>query len=286
LALLACPENLELETIIGAATYNKTVSRLLHARFAADPDKFVSYVQKTIEGMEITKGDPFADLNKVTITDMENEISSLSLKFQKLSKKALQRLNDNRQSWACAYGAMEIGRLLETIFDLPLELMLMLNITPVVRNWDGIKKSLGWKRSIPKEIATADEKMLLSETGVFRTVLQEMVFAATKAPLISSRVGYEVIFRELQRCFNQKKVPTGGLAFDADHSAAVCCFDVILSNDEMLVGSLKTLSGMVSEQSKGVLQPSVITTAKEVERALRIQTALIAKLPSGAEETF
>jgi len=54
----------------------------------------------------------------------------------------------------------------------------------------------------------------------------------------------------------------------------------------MLVDSLKKLSGIVAEQSKGMLKPSVVTTAGEVEKALKIQTALIAKLPPGAEETF
>lgn len=279
LALLACPEKLELGTLIDAAAYNKTVSRLLHARFAADPDKFVCHLQKTIEGMEVTKDDPFADIDKMTIADMEKEIASLALKFQKLSKKALQRLDANRQYWAGAYGAMEIGRLLGTIFDLPLELMLMLDVTPVVRNWDGIKKNLGWKRSLPKEIATADDNTLVSQTGPFHTVLQEMFYAAAKAPLLSSRVGYEVILRELQRCFNQKKIPTGGLTFDADHSVAVCSFDIILSNDAMLVDSLKTLSGMVARHSKGMLRPSVVTTAGELEKALKTQTALITKLP-------
>jgi len=269
LALLACPEDLDLSELIETATRNKTISRLLHARFAENPNRFITHVKQTVQAMAVTTEDPFEEIKALPLEAMEDQINQLQTNFQKVSKDALRVLNSNRQDWAQAFGAMEIGRLLQSIFDLPMELMLMVDVRPVVRGWGSLKKRLGWKRSLPKEIATANDTTLLADAAAIQTVLQEMVYAATNVPLLSSYVGYEVIFRELQRCFNKQTIPTGGLSFDADHSAAVGCFEIVISNDRMLVDSLKTIAARVEKQSNGRLSPSIVATGAELEKALQ-----------------
>ena len=114
-------------------------------------------------------------------------------------------------------------------------------------------------------------------------MLQEVIFAATSAPLVSSAIGYEVIFRDLQRCINDKTIPTGGLAFDADHAAAIMCFNIFISNDRILVESLKTLAKRLSEGSKGLIQPSIVTSAEELKKAIHDQQALSAKRKSNPD---
>jgi len=288
LALLACPQEFDLSGLVATAQKNKAISRLLHAQFAADPSRFIRYVHETVTERKTTNANPLAHLEKLTTEDIEAQIAALQTKFQKFGKKDLQVLNKNRAKWASMFGTIEIGRILQSIFDLPMELILMINAVPVVRNWPKIRKRLGCG-TLPRAIAEASDHVLLADMDAIRNVLQETIFAAASAPLLSSAIGYEVIFRDLQRCINDKTIPTGGLAFDADHAAAIMCFNIFISNDRILVDSLKTLSKRLSEGSKGLLQPSIVTTAEELKKAIHNQQALSAKRikhPDWAEEVI
>jgi hypothetical protein len=72
-----------------------------------------------------------------------------------------------------------------------------------------------------------------------------------------------------------------GVLIDADHAGALTWCNIFVSNDGILVDSLKTLSTTISRQTKQKLQPSVVTTANELRKAIETQKKLHAKLKHG-----
>lgn len=270
LALLASQEEYDLSGLIDSLGHIKTTSRLIHARMAINPESAIETIVENVQAHAVTTENVFEPYENMTIPQMEAEISRLEGGFRKLGKKDLQLLNKQRESLSANYGAMEIGRLLQSIFTLPNELIFMLNVIPVVRNWDKFRQDFGCA-PLRKEIQTATDTDLLINMEFMREVLQQTIYAAGKAGLASSAIGYDIVFREIQRCLNDKTIPTGGLTFDMDHAAAILRFPIIISHDEKLVESLKTWSKKLGQQTKGEHEPSIVSNAKQLVEAVAKQ---------------
>ena len=80
--------------------------------------------------------------------------------------------------------------------------------------------------------------------------------------------GYQVILLKRQQCINDKKVPTGGLTFDADHAGALKAFPIIVTADGRLAGNLKSMCNIVSKFTGGVHDPIVVMNAKQLKAAI------------------
>ena len=102
----------------------------------------------------------------------------------------------------------------------------------------------------------------------FLGTLIHCIQATSSEGLLTGYLAYQVIMLELQRCINSKKLPTGGLIFDADHAAALIRFEIIVCQDTGFSNSLKTLSTKVSQKTEGQWQPQIVSNAKQLEKAI------------------
>lgn len=116
----------------------------------------------------------------------------------------------------------------------------------------------------------ADPEEQLTNPKVADIVLRHLLRAAAMVGLPTMTAGYEVILRELQRLANKGKIPKGSLTFDADHAGAVTRFNVIVTYDQGLASSLKTLSKKLDLASGGGVKPIICENAKQLRKALKL----------------
>lgn len=102
LALVAATDKLQLEPLINSLVKVKTTSRLIHARFAINPGKWVDEMVENVNRQRTTTGNPFAEFDAMTLQQMETEIASLEPQFTKLTKRDLMHLNKERANLARA----------------------------------------------------------------------------------------------------------------------------------------------------------------------------------------
>lgn len=267
LALLAACPNLKIDSLVQNLAFTKATSRLRHARFAADPDRWIDEMIETVEQRKTTN-EPKDEFAGMSLEQMQAEIDGLLAKACKLGKKPLQRLNKHRETVARGYGAMEIGGLLPTIFTMPMEMSLVFDIPHIVERWPEFQKELGCA-SLPDEVRQADYKKLAADPRMLYGVIQHAIYAASGVGLVSTTLSFQVVLRDIQKCINDKAIPTGGLVFDAGHAAALKRFDIFMTADMNFADSLKTMAGVIEERSKGQLQPDVVMNAKQLSKALQ-----------------
>lgn len=72
----------------------------------------------------------------------------------------------------------------------------------------------------------------------------------------------------MQQSFNDRKLPTGGLTFDADHAAALLRFDILVCRDVAFAENCKTLAKQVEKWSNGQRRPEVVATPDQLHAAI------------------
>jgi hypothetical protein len=142
-----------------------------------------------------------------------------------------------------------------------------LNAAHVVERWDEIRKATGCG-PLPPELTAVPADELAGDPGAAQAVLEHAIRASARWGLLTTSIGHQVILREMQRCMNDKELPTGGLSFDADHAAALVRHEVFVTFDAGLAASLKTIAAQIDKDTKGQWRPVVVTNAKQLESAL------------------
>jgi hypothetical protein len=169
------------------------------------------------------------------------------------------------------YGAIEIGPIIGSVFTLPMELELMFNIQPLVRNWATLQESTGCD-SLPDEITNADPVDLVTNSDHIHTVLQHAVYAAANVGLVSTTLRFQAILLEIQKCVNDRELPTAGLTLDADHAVSLMWCDIFVTRDEKLAAVLKTLAQFVARKTEALRSIQIVGNAKQLSQALRRAT--------------
>jgi hypothetical protein len=267
LGLLAATGKLTLTPVVASLRKLKATNQLLFARAAADPDTWYKRVNQTVENWETMSDEVFAEFDAMSLEQIERETHDLAKAFKKASKKTQDQLKINRGKISKAHGALEIGLLLLHTFTLPMELQLLFDAAAVVKGWPTFREKLGCP-PLPKEISEADADDLRAEPTLFYRVLAETIRAAARTDFLTTALGFEVVLRETQKKFSAKKLPPGGLTFDADHAAALVHFNVVVCHDGILADSLTELADLVSRHTGGDWQPQVVRTADELAGAL------------------
>jgi hypothetical protein len=67
---------------------------------------------------------------------------------------------------------------------------------------------------LEKEAREARLSDFAANPRLTRAILQGAIRAATRVGIPTSYIGFQIVLRELQQCFNRRKLPTGGLTFD------------------------------------------------------------------------
>jgi uncharacterized protein YaiI (UPF0178 family) len=109
---------------------------------------------------------------------------------------------------------------------------------------------------------------LAADSSLIVEVIQHAIRAAAKSALPVTSIGYQVILLEMHRCMNGRQIPTGGLAFDADHASAVNRHEVFVTHDEALASSLKAVVNSLSDWTAQQWRASIVTTPKQLEAVL------------------
>jgi len=267
LALIAAAKSLPLEPLVASLRKVKATSQLLHARFAVNPRNWVDGMIRTVNEQLTTRGDPFSEFERLTVEEMEVEIAALEPEFEKLQPRDLARLNKERADLAHAYGAIEVGRILDALFTLPCEIELTFDIPHLVECWPSLQAKTGCK-PLSSTIVHADMSSLMGDRTLVRTVLQQAIFAVCKVGLIPSTVAFDVILRDLQKCINDRRLPTGGLTFDANHAVSLIWCDIFVTYDQSLGESAKTMAKLIEAKTNGTRRIDVVTTPEQLRRAL------------------
>jgi len=267
LALLASTNGEHLGPLAKSLQHTKALNRLLHARFALAPDEWVDRMAFAAERFDTTDTDRFTYLEKLTIDEVEREIEELSAQAVKLDRATATKLDKRRRTVPKAYGAAEIGEMLQAIIHLPLELQLTFDVPHIISRWPDVQRTTGCE-SLPKDIVQTDERDKLADASIAHRVIEQLIRASGRKGLLTTYLGAEVIILEMQRCMNSEKIPTGGLTFDADHAAALVRHHVFVTHDELLLASLKTMSKRVEEQTEDQWKPEVVDTPKQLKRVL------------------
>jgi hypothetical protein len=259
------------EDIVSEIKRDKLSNMLAHARFAADPSQWIESMLLFVEGKSMSAPDPWAGIDKLTIEEIEKEIEVQSQSIQKLGKKNQEKLNKQRGNIARVYGTHEIGACLDSVLPLPHELDIVFHIPWLVAHWNEIMGALG-TGPLPKDIIEAGPEGVLDIPGSVVRVLQHAIYASGNATptggLYVPTLAYQVILREMQQSFNDLKLPTGGLTFDADHAAALLRFDILVCRDVAFAENCKTLAKQLEKWSKGKLLPEVVATPDQLHNAI------------------
>jgi hypothetical protein len=248
---------------------------LIHARLAVDPDHWIGDMIRSAETLETTASDPLVGIDKLTVDQINQEIESLKPNIHRLAKDNMGRLNKHRGKIAQAYGAIEVGACLASVFCLPCELDAVFDIPRIVAGWRDFQDRPGFP-PLPRDITEAGPEGVPGLPDVAVRVLQQAIYGCAKATppnsLYVPYLAYQVILREMQQCINdpETKLPTGGLTFDADHAAALLRFDVIICRDVKFAESCKTMANAVETWTKGRCAPEVVSNADQIRRAIKV----------------
>jgi len=265
LALIACTGTGKFEAAMERLQRIKTTSRLLLARLAVKSD-WVDRIVDVVEKWETTTENVFADFDAMSLDEMETEIRSLAGAVPKLKGKTLAKLNQNRRTISAAYGALEIGTLLQTIFDLPCELVLLFNLAEIRQGL------LRWEKEKHCKILTNEAKGAadndLAQPPLTAAILQGAIRAAGHVGLPSTSIAYDTVLWELQKKINVSKPPTAGLTFDADHSIGLLRFNIFVTTDETFASGLKTIAARITTSTGGNWVPQIAANPKQLREAI------------------
>ena len=248
---------------------------LVQARLAADPARWIEGMVRSAETLETTADDPFAGIDNLTLDEIKQEIEGLKLHIHRLAKENMERLNKNRGRIAQAYGAIEVGACLNSVFCLPGELTAVFDIPRIVDAWRGFQEKLGFP-GLPRDIADAGPARVNDIPDGPVRVLQQAIYGCAKATPADSLyvpfLAYQVIIREMQQCINDPKtqLPKGGLTFDADHAAALVRFDILVCRDVKFAENCKTMAKAVAEWTRGSHTPEVVSNPDQLRRAIEL----------------
>jgi hypothetical protein len=255
--------------VIDRLKRHKTVNRLLHARWAADPDNWVARMIDAVEQYKTVPESTLEDFSTRSIEDLEVEIANLELAVRSIATRTRMKLDQNRAQIARTYGAVEVGKYLTWFLPLPMELELTFSFPRIIAAWPSLISKTG-APSLPKEVVMASPQEQVCSTVVTTGVLRAAIQAAASAGLMTTYIGFEVILRELQRMANNGEVPKGSLTFDADHAGALKRFDVVMTHDVGLAASLRTMAGSLTRMTRGTWSPAVCEDAAQLRKLLSL----------------
>ena len=213
-----------------AVRRTKLQNRVLHARFATDPNQWVDKMLAAAKGWQTTRENVFADLDNLSLDQLSAEIDTLRASVKKLDKKHFDRLNRERKIIAAAYGALDVNAALEATFTIPMALELTLNFAALVADWPAAQAKLSL-RSMPREVVAASPEKQAFDSNMQVAIIDIAVHAWSDARPLTAGISYESLLRELQRKLNDKELPTEGVVLDADHAGCLRRVDIFHTED-------------------------------------------------------
>jgi hypothetical protein len=267
LAMAAATDAVWLGPVVEDLRFTKTMNQLIHARFAVDPDRWVRELREAAERLATMDDDPLAALERMTVAEMRSEIDRLSKEAERLGNAATQKLNRHRAEIAAAYGAFEIGALLQNVFQLPYDLDLTFDVPLLIKQWDD--NQFLKSEALPRYIREMAEDQWAGNPQVLKDVLQRTVRVAARMNLPVLGIGFEVILREMQRNMNQRNLPTAGLAFDGDHASAINRHQIFVTFDDGFAGALRAIVNKPRSETGIGWNTTIVANEKQLVDVLK-----------------
>jgi hypothetical protein len=246
----------------------KLSTRLLHSRFARDPEAFVEELVAVSREFRLTDEDLFAEIDALPLSKLKEEIEANLKTPGKLTPKTRVSLEKNRSEIASAYGAVEIGQCLEAVFGDVLLIMLTFDTGELRRQWDGLCKTLKVSVSMPKEFAVADPVACETDATLAMAGLGQFFRHVARDALLSPQVAHQVILGQLEICLNAGEIPTGGVGFDAEHAAMLAHVNVFVTSDTQLENLAKRAAKKIEKATGGQWLVEVVSNADQLRKAL------------------
>ena len=248
----------------------KAQTELIQARIAADPEAAITQIIKQAKSLETTQDPDPLKLDGMTPDEIQAEIHSLRQRARRPSKKQRTNLIRHRAQICRAYGAIDIGVAICSVFStaFPLDLELTFDAPAIARGWERIVQNTGC-HGLPKDVVTVTDDRLRYDRTYVVSVLNHAFQAAAHAQLPAASAGYYSTLRELEMKLNQKSTPKGSVALDASHATACTRFSVFLCRDGILHDSMRTFTKQLAKDCPELPIAEVIKTTGELKALLR-----------------
>jgi len=252
-----------------AVRRRKLENRLLHARFATDQNGWVDRMVQAAKGWQTTRQDVFADIDAMSVADIEAEITRLRGEVKRLDKKHYDRLKKDRTVIAAAYGALDVSAALDSAFESPMSLDLTLDTGALVADWPAFQKTAGG-RSMPKDVLAAPPEERAFDDNMRVAIIDVAIQVWASHGPLTAGIAYESLLRELQEKLHDRELPTQGVVLDADHAGCLRRVEVFYTEDGLFGTIARELAKVVGERTKGAHTPAVGTSPAELAELLSV----------------
>ncbi|WP_372716073.1 hypothetical protein [Novipirellula sp.] len=243
----------------------KLTSRLLHSRFCRAPVSFLQDVIDCAKNFRVTSSDVFADVDAMSIQQINTEIEANINEGCALDKTQRTRLEKNKEMIALSYGAAELGQCLSIVFSDPWRLLLTFDIVQIKNQWSDIMRVSG-PNAVPFP-GPDDDDQCVGNLEVVSMALAILIKRFGQNMLLISRIPSLVAISEIEMCLRQGEVPTAGLTFDCDHAVMLARMNVFMSHDRRLVNLANRAKSVVNKADPH-RDISVVATTKQLENIL------------------
>ncbi len=258
IGLLAASPSIPLGIAVDKVRLTKAQTELIHARIAANPDKYIPQIISCVKNFETTSDNDLLGLDSLTLGDISLELTQLRSQAKPPTQAQIEKIKKARTNIASVYGSMDIGAALDAVFRLPCDLELTFDIPAIVQKWAEIQRSTGCM-SLPKHIATESTTELLVNRSHLYAVLNCCINASACSNLAVAEIGYYTVLRELEVKLYRGDLPKGSISLDVDHAIACMSYDVFFCEDQAFYENMKAFSNNHNDCAK------VIRDVKELK---------------------
>lgn len=241
----------------------KLTSRLLHSRFMKDPAKFVETIVECAREFKTTTDDVFAEFDSRTLDDITAEIDENEKSIVPIKDKVKTRLQRDKKLIAEAYGAAELGYCLIGVFRNAFYALSTFNMDVIKDKWGAI---MGNDSKAPAYLGPEGERCT-DDIGARVQALETIFRVFTRDRMFLSMLSTDVVLGELEICFNNEELPSGGLTFDSQHAVMLTRTDVFVTRDGNFANLARRAAGAINATKVHTVQ--VVTDAGELEAALK-----------------
>jgi hypothetical protein len=195
---------------------SKLTSELLFSRFARAPADYFDDVLAAAREYRVTREDIWAELDRRSFSDLKREKQENEAAAVRLTGGVIQRLQRDREMVARAYGAVELGQCITSVFSDPVFLLLTFDMARIRDQWGQI---VGRDVRPPAFLAEADDERCHTDDELAVRSLEILFRAVAPERLYLSQLIYKIVLGEIELALRQEEIPTGGLGFDSEHAA-------------------------------------------------------------------
>lgn len=266
LGLIAGYRHLDRPEAAKSLLRTKITSRLLHSRFACDPDGFVDRVIDCAENYRVTTEDIWKEFDQKPLNRLINEMDQNEAKSVKMDKRTKTKLQKHKGEVARVYGAAELGPALVSVFPNVAYIVSTFNMPAIKKHW---AKIVGDPNAHPPACMGPPGEKCPDDLVVQMRALSELFLPVAAKRLAVATIPSQVVLGELELCLPNDTLPTKGLTFDSQHAAMLTRMQVFATQDGKFANLARRAAGLISKDCGWDV--SVATDAAALEKQIKKQ---------------